>query len=260
MRWLWRLAIAAVLIGLAKWGIDARFQQVLSRAADDTSCPQIWAHRGRLEGQPANTLSSALNVVERGVTGLELDIHYDVDQQIFWVIHDDPNGQDKLTRDTLETFLTALAPFSPGLWLDAKNFGGLSPWAASAAANRLADLLATYVPDSRVYVESRNPFYLWMLQQRGVGTSYLVSPNSRHASPIFWLNVYWMKWSFGWGPFDALSMDIGRYDDKVAAAFEGAPLLLSTVNEASHLSTLLALPNVKAMLTDIALFDVADCP
>lgn len=259
MRWIWRLALAVLLLGVAKWGIDSRFQRVVQSAPPVASCDKVWAHRGRLESDPPNTLASAQRLLALGVAGLELDIHYDPEQQHFWVIHDDPSAADKAQRDNLERFLAVLGPAKMGLWLDAKNFASLAPWDAVAAADRLQQLLAQYAPQSRVYVESRNPFYLLLLKSRGVPTSYLISPNSRHAAPVFWLNVYWMKWSYSWGPFDVVSMDIGRYDAVVAEIFTGVPTLLSTINDDIMVAALAAQPNVAALLSDRNVFQVGRC-
>jgi len=259
VRWLFRLILLIVILAMAKWAIDIQYQQAVMQSQQVASCHNVWAHRGRLEGDPANTLSSAQRLVEAGVAGLELDIHYDIEQQVFWVIHDDPLQADKQQRDNLETFLRLLGPAGTGLWLDAKNFGSLSPWEAISAADRLQHLLQAYPAESAVYVESRNPFYLLLLQQRGIGTSYLISPNSRHASAIFWLNVYWMKWSYSWGPFDALSMDIGRFDQKVEQVFGEVPLLLSTLNKASQVKEIVQRPNVAAILSDRNLYHISRC-
>ena len=258
MRKVWRVVLVLAFLALAKWGIDQRFDSVVSAGFHHPQCDKVWAHRGRIGTDPDNTLSSALKVKALALPGLELDVHYDPARQNFWVVHDDPALNDE-SNDTLESYLDALAPGPMGLWLDAKNFAGLAPWDAVAAADRLASLLQDHPSLSPVYVESRNPFYLLMLKQRGVGTSYLISPNARHNGVAFWLNVYWMKWSYSWGPFDALSMDIGRYNDKVAAVFKGAPLTLSTVNDEARVELLAAQPEVAAILTDQPFYEVGRC-
>lgn len=259
MRWLFRIALMAVVLSGAKWAIDQHYQTALKSIVWPQSCDKVWAHRGRLTNDPPNTLASAERVVASGAPGLELDIHYDYRDQRFWVIHDDPTAADKQQRDTLEAFLSLLGSHGVGLWLDAKNFGGLAPWHAVEAADRLQQLLSQYAPQSRVYVESRNPFYLLLLKSRGVGTSYLISPNGKHMAAIFWPNVYWMKWSYSWGPFDALSMDIGRYSERVADIFGEVPTLLSTINDAETASQLTAKRQVAAILTDANILHIERC-
>ncbi|HSG59856.1 MAG TPA: hypothetical protein VLA24_00325 [Pseudomonadales bacterium] len=260
MRWGLRLLGLMAALGMAKWAIDDSYQKTLQGVVWDKGCDKVWAHRGRLANDPPNTLASAERLLLRGAKGLELDIHYDPVEQRFWVIHDDPTAQDKQQRDTLDAFLSLLGPQGLGLWLDAKNFGSLAPWHAVKAADRLQQLLALYAPQSRVFVESRNPLYLLLLKQRGVGTSYLISPNAKHASAVFWLNVYWMKWSYTWGPFDALSMDIGRYNDRVKTVFGEVPLLLSTINQQDVMAPLIAQRHVIAILTDANLLQLGQCP
>ena len=259
MRIALRVVLVLVLLALAKWAIDQRFENAVSAGFSHAQCNKVWAHRGRIGTDSENTLGSAINVKEQAVAGLELDLHYNVEQQRFWVVHDDADAQRDGSNDNLETFLEALAPASIGLWLDTKKFGSLAPWEVAAAADHLASLLKKHPTFHPVYVESRNPFYLRLLKQRGIGTSYLISPNARHNALIFWLNVYWMKWSYSWGPFDSLSMDIGRYNEKVAEVFKGVPLLLSTVNDEASITRLAAKPEVAAILTDQQFYDVGRC-
>jgi hypothetical protein len=110
-------------------------------------------------------------------------------------------------------------------------------------------------------VESRNPLYLAWLADRQILTSYMVSPNERKYSAfVFWANLYIMKWSYTWGPFDAMSMNDRRYTRTVADALgPDLSIYVSTVNDADDFVRYAEIPQVRIVLTGRDFYSFDSC-
>lgn len=253
----WLLILAVALIG-ARWGIDRAYHAAVAEAEPFASgCHRLWAHRGQMHGEPPNSIAGVKAALAAGFRGVEVDLHYWPQRDLFLLAHDWPaRPGDTLTLNGL---LDAIDP-AVLLWLDAKNLGELWPWQADRAVARLRSVLDDHGSRQRAIVESRNPLYLRWVKAADIPTSLLVSPNAEHAAPAYWANVYIQKWLYSWGPFTALSMGWERYDAPVRDAFgERVPIHLSTLSDPTDIRPLLAIDNVRVMLTNRPLAGLAGC-
>ncbi|GAA3961261.1 glycerophosphodiester phosphodiesterase [Allohahella marinimesophila] len=261
----WRKRMIAALMFIifivaAKVLIDWRYEVAVSQARSlFDGCRKAWAHRGFVGEHEENTLGSVRAAAAMGATGVEVDILYDEPTEQFIVSHDEPYQRTDGELLTLDQLLAEF-PQDTYLWLDAKNLGELWPQDALAAVAKLAMAIKSYGLQDRALVESRNPLYLGRLSDESIHTSYMISPNAKYAAPLFWLNVYFMKMTYTWGPFSALSMNDYRYGEKVAEAFgDEVAILVSTVNDESEFERYALHPNIRVVLTDKDFFAFDSC-
>ena len=121
-----------------------------------------WAHQGGADEGPANTIEAMRQAMDRGIHGLEFDVHQTADQQL--VLHHDSVVADGGTKlEIAETSLARLREAKPNLaTLDEvlAAFPGVpltvevkSPGAAKPTARKLADEPG----DRQVIVSSFSP-------------------------------------------------------------------------------------------------------
>ncbi|WP_416396369.1 glycerophosphodiester phosphodiesterase [Allohahella sp. A8] len=261
--WRRRMIAAVVFVAFlvaAKLLIDWRYGVAVTQAtALFDGCHKAWAHRGFVNEHEENTLGSVEAAASMGASGVEVDILYDLPTQQFIVSHDEPYQRTNGELLTLDRLLAAL-PADTFLWLDAKNLSSLWPHDALTAVAKLTAAIKASGLQDRALVESRNPLYLGWLADEAIHTSYMISPNAKYAAPLFWLNVYFMKLSYTWGPFSALSINDYRYGEKVADAFgDGIAILVSTVNEQADFERYARHPNIRVVLTDKDFFAFDSC-
>lgn len=186
----------------------------------------------------------------RGAKGVEIDIIFDSNLGDFVVSHHSPYVLFDKKPLMLRTVLSEFQ--GRGLfWLDAKNLGKLAPSTAYGATKLLSDMLKMYRLADRSFVESSNPLYLSWLASRDIYTSLAVHLDERKYGKLaYLLNVAAMKLAYVYVGSGAVSMGHSRYTPTTAAAFEGAPVLLSTVNDPEALQRLSTDTNVKVLLSD----------
>jgi hypothetical protein len=248
--WLWLVPVAALLGLLAMADMLYRHALVKAPAFPFPVCQKVWAHRGYVGDGDENSLRSIQAAFQRGAAGVEIDILYNKDLGDFVVSHDYPytlfHGKPLLLETVLQQY--GAAGF---FWLDAKDLRKLSPLAARRATQRLADLVHRYQLSERVLVESRSALYLAWLANKGIYTSYLISPNDQNYSAVVYeLNTRLMKLGYALGGLGAISMNDYRYTPTTAATFGKVAVLLSTVNDAQALKRWTAYPQVKVILSD----------
>lgn len=251
------LAALGLLLALS----EPLYQRALTQASafPFPACQKIWAHRGYVGDGDENSLRSVQAAFARGAVGVEIDILYDHGLGDFVVSHDRPytlfNGKPLLLETVLQQYGTA-----GFFWLDAKDLRKLSPLAARHATQRLADLVHRYQLSERVLVESRSALYLAWLANKGIYTSYLVSPNDqKYSALVYQLNTRLMKLGYALGGLGAISMNDYRYTPTTAATFGKVAVLLSTVNDAGALKNWAAYPTVKVILSDEDHFALDAC-
>lgn len=254
-------SIALLMTFWAPIWIDRSFREASSAAPMFfDKCRKAWAHRGFVGKGRENTVGSVRRAIERGATGVEVDILYDVETGRFMVSHNRPYQQTDgniLTLDQLFSRIEADTYY----WLDAKDLSDLWPWQAKGAVKRLTMILEKHGLKERALVESRSPFYLAWLADHGIHTSYMVSPNEAdYSAPIFWGNIYFMKLAYTLGPFSALSMNDDRYTRSVEQAFGSeVPILVSTVNNRSDFEYFAENPRIKIVLSDRNFYSFNNC-
>lgn len=259
-KWLW-LLLPVILLSLPLVLSDTLYQRAIAQAPafPFPACQKVWAHRGYVGDGDENSLRSVQAAFQRGAVGVEIDILYDHALGDFVVSHDAPytlfDGKPLLLETVLQHY--GAAGF---FWLDAKDLRKLSPWTARKATARLAALIEKYQLQQRALVESRSALYLAWLANKGVYTSYLISPNDqKYSALVFKLNARLMKLGYALGGLGALSTNDFRYSETVAATFAPAPFLLSTVNNAQALQQWSARPEVKVILSDDDHFALSAC-
>lgn len=260
----WFAAMFVIAVGVRWWApawIDARYAAAVSARPQFAfdSCSKGWAHRGLVDesaGIRENTVASVQNAFERGAIGVEVDILFDAESGRFVVSHDRPYQRDGQGEFLELKALLSRAPEAGLYWLDAKDLRSLSPWVASEAVARLAELVQSLNLQDRVFVESRNALYLSWLAEKGIHTSLMISPNERKYSPaVFKANLYLAKIAYTWGPFSAFSMNDYRYTSGVAAMLgQDVPVLVSTVNDREAFTGFAKSPGIAVVLTDNAYF------
>ena len=259
-KWLWLLLPLALFAGLLAVS-DTLFRQSVAKspAFPFSACQKVWGHRGLVGSGDENSLRSVGAAFAHGAVGVEIDVLYDAALDDFVVSHDRPytlyDGQPLHLEAVLQHY--GKAGF---FWLDAKDLRKLSPWTARKATARLAALIEKYQLQQRALVESRSALYLAWLANKGVYTSYLISPNDqKYSALVFKLNARLMKLGYALGGLGALSTNDFRYSETVAATFAPAPFLLSTVNNAQALQQWSARPEVKVILSDDDHFALSAC-
>ena len=236
------------------------FQVPTVLAVSVKTCERLWAHRGHtLDGAAEESVNAALQAIQRGAGGSEIDILWVPKQQDFIVAHD-WDSADAGPEISFNDWLSALPADFP-LWVDAKNFGSLWPWQVSEAAARLHNILEKHQRLSVSIVESRNPWYLGKLHALGVRTLYR-SDLKNYSSD--WMNnahaglTNWLYSSFG--PFTGISTDWRRYHGPTADLLGSkAPVYLSTAKTLDGVGPLLQRPEVKVILTNTGIYQHPDC-
>ncbi|PIF73788.1 hypothetical protein CLU95_0905 [Variovorax sp. 54] len=222
-------------------------------------CHKVWGHRGYAAIGGENSLRSMRAAYGRGASGVEIDILFDQKLDDFVVSHDRPytlfDGEPLKLESVLSEFTD-----SGFFWLDAKDLRKLSPAAARRATQRLATLIQRYRLKERAVVESSNPLYLSWLTDRGIYTSYAVSPNDqKYGVLVSELNTAIMKLAYAFSGAGAISMSAARYTPVTAANFGRVAVLLSTVNDASILRHLSTISEVKVILSDDDHYAITAC-
>ena len=259
-KWLWLLLPLALFAGLLAVS-DTLFRQAVAKspAFPFSACQKVWGHRGLVGSGDENSLRSVGAAFAHGAVGVEIDVLYDAALDDFVVSHDRPytlyDGQPLHLEAVLQHY--GKAGF---FWLDAKDLRKLSPLAARHATQRLADLVHRYQLSERALVESRSALYLAWLANKGIYTSYLISPNDqKYSAVVYQLNTRLMKLGYALGGLGAISMNDYRYTPTTAATFGKVAVLLSTVNDAEALKNWAAYPTVKVILSDEDHFALDAC-
>lgn len=260
-RWLWWLFAPLLLLVLLPWLSDVYYKRAVMQrhAFPFPSCKKVWAHRGYAATGGENSLQSIAEAYRRGAVGVEIDVLYDRELDDFVVSHDRPytlfDGQPLLLESVL-----SLHSRSGFFWLDAKNLRSLSPLTAHRAIRRLATLIRRYQLTERAFVESSHPVYLSWLVDRGIHTSYAISPGDRRRNPpLYELHVAIMKLTYVSVGADAISMNAARYTPGTSTTFDRTPILLSTINDAILLRHLSAIPKMKVILSDEDHYAISSC-
>jgi hypothetical protein len=259
-RWLW-LLFPPLLFGILLTSSDLLYQRALSRAPafPFPACHKVWGHRGHAASGGENSLQSVQSAFERGATGVEIDILFDRELDDFVVSHDRPYTLFDGKPLKLETVLSRHTG-AGSFWLDAKDLRKLSPVTAHRAVQRLATLIQRHQLTDRAFVESSNPLYVSWLVDRGIHTSYALSPNDqKYGAPVYHLNAALMKLAFAFAGAGAISMNASRYTPVTAATFGKVAVLLSTVNDTGALQQLSAVPEVKVILSDDDHYRITAC-
>ena len=259
-KWPW-LLLPVALLGLLLALSDLLYRHAITKAPafPFPACQKVWAHRGYVGNGDENSLRSVQAAFARGAVGVEIDILYDHELGDFVVSHDYPytlfDGKPLMLETVLQQYGSA-----GFFWLDAKDLRKLSPLTAHRATQRLADLVHRYQLSERALVESRSALYLAWLADKGVYTSYLISPNDqKYSAMVYRLNTSLMKLGYALGGLGAISMNDYRYTPTTAAAFGNVAVLLSTVNDAQALKRWSAHPEVKVILSDEDHFALDAC-
>lgn len=253
-RWPWLLAPMLLLlaIGLLLSLSHGLYRRAAAQAPafPFPACQKVWAHRGHAASGGENSLRAVQQAFARGAAGVEIDILFDRELDDFVVSHDRPYTLFDGRPLRLESVLSAYAG-AGFFWLDAKDLRKLPPLAARRATRRLAALIESHGLKEKAFVESSHALYLSWLADRGIRSSLTVSPNDRkYGAPVYRLHAAITKLAYVYAGATAISMDVARYTPVTAAAFRGAPVLLSTVNDADALRRLSAMPEVKVILSD----------
>lgn len=125
---------------------------------------RVWAHK-------VNSLEDLANASEQ-FTGVELDIHYNQTDSVFYICHD----LDACASLTLDTYF---AEKKNGLtyWLDFKN---LDEGNLTASCNRLQNITARHtINRTQIIIESKRPELTQFFASAGYKTSYYL-PEGLH--------------------------------------------------------------------------------
>lgn len=211
-----------------------------------TDTPQIWAHRGYLQGPGENTIKSFDLAFKAGAKGIELDTHFDLKLDRFVITHDKPyqkhNGRLLYLESVFETFGNA-----GYYWVDLKN---LSAETLEPVSHRMRILLETYQLEELVFIESWHGDQLSELSNRGFQTLYWINLNHEAGSPDYLGELHRRRGMLINSQFSALSGDYRTFLRYPQDVLDNYPLFVFTINDQQVLDQFLGNPRVKVILTD----------
>ncbi len=121
---------------------------------------RIWLHR-------VNDYVRMVDAASDDYKGIEIDVHYSLTDDEFYVTHD-PNPEELLNLEDLLSSESDIDDYY--IWLDFKN---LEDYNYQKALKRLIDIKQKLqIPSFNIIVESDNPYYLYDYTMHGFNTSY----------------------------------------------------------------------------------------
>lgn len=255
------LELVLLVPALGKTGLDLAFR-FAPHPVFYTDCRKLWGHRGHPEPPRIleDTLPSFRRAFDLGAPGVEMDVAYDPDRDLFYIHRSD---NPAIPPTPLETIFAAL--HNRGyFWVDLKTLHDAPPDVAKQAAQSMRRLLERYDLLDRVIVETDNPHNLRIMAHAGLHTSFWIFNMDEDQVPkapfAYWWLVYTYKWHYVRGGFSAISLDRRFYTPTLAWALEGARIHLFTVDNMQDLRYLVRLPQVRVILTNTARYDISACP
>ncbi|WP_262696336.1 glycerophosphodiester phosphodiesterase [Kordiimonas aquimaris] len=219
-----------------------------------TAKNKVWAHRGFSKKHPENTIAAFEAAINLGAKGIEVDIFYDFNLNVFTVSHDKPHISEIDKSLKLDTVFNQLGK-KTNYWLDFKNLRFLSENELVAATEKLHEKISSYELTKHVVVESQNPQNLSVLASKGLNVSYWINLNSSSGRLRFWSDVLQTRKHISAYKFTALSMDYNNFEERYADLFPNVDFYLFTVNDIDTLDKLGENNRVKIILTDENFFE-----
>ena len=252
-----------LLIGLSIVGyfaltsyVNYRLEQRSDYRAYD-SCQKVWSARGLYQkgsenGVRENSVESIALAFSKGASGVEIDVHYDLQLKKFVASHSYRYREQKGSLLTLKEIFDAVDD-DGYYWLDYKNSRWLNPEQTGDAIARLKEITARGDLRDRVYIEGADPINLPLYRQAGFNTIFDIHPPV-DSLPLttFVLNIY--KVAFYFGGHTVMAMAYGSVDEPIYGPdtqklLGNIPIFLYHVpDDAALLDELIASESVRAFL------------
>jgi glycerophosphoryl diester phosphodiesterase len=203
---------------------------------------KVWRHRG---GNPENTVEGITkSITEDQFDGVEIDLFYNNEKNIFYVTHDKPMVDKQY--QSFESYLIKLRGMKVSYWLDLKN---LTTSNREMVATRLSLLKNKYNSFQNYIIESKNYRPLRELASMGENTIYWINPHAKSRIRIFRDIIN--KWKIILSDFVGVSVYYTQFQSslKKSSLLKKIPVYLFTINDESILKKLIGRSNVKVILS-----------
>jgi hypothetical protein len=203
---------------------------------------KVWKHRG---GSPDNSILGVKKAIStEGFEGVEIDLFFDLENNVFLVTHDKPiKGGEYIT---LEQFLLELKVNKVSFWLDLKN---LSNQNADNIIKKIKLLEYKYPSFKNFIIESQEYFPLRKLSYKGIDSVYWINPHTKSRLRFFRNLIN--KWRIISSDFVGVSAYYSHFESSILkdSLLRKIPVYLFTINEKNTLEKLLLRENVKVILS-----------
>jgi hypothetical protein len=196
--------------------IEVLIQQKKSK---QTITTEYWSHRGRNNaGLPENSIAAFENVLQQGVTGIEVDVFWDETTKQMLVTHDTPQPGKQYTqlKDIIARFRD-----STSYWIDYKN---LTSDNVNEVQEQLSQLAVTYNVQNKMYVESGNGMALRKMNATSIRTLYWVQYGRSFPKRPF--KLLYIKSLIVFSKFYGYTSSYSLMDDDFKKQFGGLPLFI----------------------------------
>ncbi len=207
---------------------------------------QVWAHRGRHDKFPENSMAAFKHAFESGACGIELDVHFDIKMNRFVVSHDYPYQKIDGKLLSLESVFKQFGK-SGFYWVDFKKLkiDNLNP-----SIVRMKYLLKKYDLQKYVFVESLKSELISKISQSGIQSIYWMKINTPKKSLKYFQNMHYFHKITADSNFSAISAPFKIAEYIGFDNYGQFPLFLFTVNDPQKMAYYKSLPNVQVILTD----------
>lgn len=222
-----------------------------AKAMSEISISPIWLHMGFYnERIPPNSLQAFTKAINKGFSGVEIDVHYLENEDRIVVCHDLPS-QPQLYKSLpdLDQYLMILAKDKTRnvtLWLDFKN---LNNNYQLQAINKLKSSAEKYEVMESLIVESFNPFILRSFSKAGFKTLlafFYGLPEARLQKQ----DLKVVKAYATLSGCKAISLPWQIADESTRQLLYPMPIAIYSVDDRETLQQALAIPQIVIILAD----------
>lgn len=233
------LAITLCFVALAYTAIEVKFSHLDIKKIETSS--KLWRHRG---GEPENSIYGISKSLNDGYRGIEIDIHYNSEQNNFLVIHDLKESSNSSNTLTLNRVLSNFSTFDVRWWFDLKNLSNENHLKILDLLKNLEDV---YDLKNKYFIESDQYTPLRVLSKSSIPSVYWINPHSK--SRIFLLRKLENKIKLIFSSFIGVSIYHTSYDEKAKSYLSDINKFIFTVN-GQEKEKYLSDPSVNVVLTD----------
>lgn len=258
-KWVYGLPAGLLVgIGVAYVVVNLLFARLTITPFYD-GCQKVWAHRGFAKIKAGNSIPAFEQAFALGAKGVELDIHYDAQQDRFVISHNYPYDLKDGKLLFLDEVFVAVGQ-QGYFWIDFKNLQHMSRSEAESVAPKLIALLTKYNLQHKIIVESKSAGNLTAFSQRGIATSYWLGGVNRQTGTVARLGkIFSYKLRFLRGHFSAISIDAENFTPEMQSAFSNVPVHLFTLDDPNEILRYQAIKNIRIILSNENFYQLNSC-
>lgn len=200
---------------------------------------KTWIYRG---GYPENTIAGITQSLNQDYRGVQIDVFFDPQKNIFSVSSDDPSSKNINVVLTLENFLKNFSNSKHHWWLSLKN---LNEENLQQVIIKINQLVETYDLTNRYFIESDQYIPLRELADASIPSLYKI--NLYTGSSFLFLRKIENKIKLLFSNFIGISIDYSKYGKEEKGYLSHLSKFLLT-NQNDDKDAILSDPTVQVIL------------